>query len=92
MKVPFLDLEAQYNKIKPEVLKAIEDVLDTRQFIQGSICEDFSKKFLEIHGGNYGVGCSNGTSAITISLRALDIKPGDEVITVANTFFACKHI
>ncbi|MEE3078572.1 MAG: DegT/DnrJ/EryC1/StrS family aminotransferase [Bdellovibrionota bacterium] len=88
MKVPFLDLEAQYNKIKPEVLKAIEDVLDTRQFIQGSICEDFSKKFLEIHGGNYGVGCSNGTSAITISLRALDIKPGDEVITVANTFFA----
>lgn len=88
MKVPFLDLDAQYQSIKIDILSAIEAVLDSKQFVQGKICEDFSKKFLEVHGGGFGVGCSNGTSAITISLRALNIGPGDEVITVANTFFA----
>lgn len=88
MKVPFLDLDAQYSSIKEEVLNAIELVLDSKQFIQGNICEKFSEDFLKVHGGEYGVGCSNGTSAITISLRALNIGPGDEVITVANTFFA----
>ena len=88
MKVPFLDLDAQYQSIKPEILSAIENVLDSKQFVQGKLCEDFSKNFLEVHGGSYGVGCSNGTSAITISLRALGVGVGDEVITVANTFFA----
>lgn len=88
MKVPFLDLDAQYQEIKTEVLGAIESVLESKQFIQGKICEDFADKFLEVHGGNYGVGCSNGTSAITLALRALGVKPGDEVITVNNTFFA----
>lgn len=88
MKVPFLDLDAQYKSIKSEVLASIEEVLDSKQFIQGEYCDKFAKDFLAVHGGEYGVGCSNGTSAITIALRALGIGRGDEVITVANTFFA----
>ena len=88
MKVPFLDLEAQYNKIKHEVLSSIESILDSRQFIQGPETLSFAENFTQIHGGNYAVGCSNGTSAITLALRALGIGRGDEVITVANTFFA----
>jgi dTDP-4-amino-4,6-dideoxygalactose transaminase len=86
--VPFVDLDAQYLSIKQEVLSAIEGVLESKQFIQGKLSEEFVQDFIKVHGGNYGVGCSNGTSAITVSLRALGIGPGDEVITVANTFFA----
>lgn len=86
--IPLLDLNAQYAKIKPEVLEAIEKVLDSKKFIMGDFEKKFSKDFCEIHGSIYGVGCSNGTSAITVSLRALGIGPGDEVITVANSFFA----
>ncbi len=88
MAVPFVDLAAQYDKIKPEILKTIEEVLDSRQFIMGEYEQKFSKEFCEIHGSKFGVGCSNGTSAITVALRSLDIGPGDEVITVANSFFA----
>jgi dTDP-4-amino-4,6-dideoxygalactose transaminase len=88
MKIPFVDLEIQYNSIKDEVLDAIEKVIDSRKFIQGDFCKDFSNNFLEVHGGNFGTGCSNGTSAISLSLRAIGVQAGDEVITVANTFFA----
>ncbi|MFG1505552.1 DegT/DnrJ/EryC1/StrS family aminotransferase [Halobacteriovorax sp. ZH5_bin.2] len=88
MKIPFLNLDAQYQEIKDEVLPAIESVLESKKFIQGSICEEFAGNFLKVHGGEFGIGCSNGTSAITLALRALGIKQGDEVITVNNTFFA----
>jgi dTDP-4-amino-4,6-dideoxygalactose transaminase len=88
MHVPFLDLAAQYNQIKPEILKTINDVLESQDFIQGKFAQSFAKNFLEVHGGKYGVGCSNGTSAITVALRALGIGAGDEVISVTNTFFA----
>lgn len=88
MKVPFLDLDAQYEAIKPEVQQAISEVLESKKFIQGEYAETFAQDFLKVHGADYGVGCSNGTSAITLALRALNIGPGDEIITVANTFFA----
>lgn len=88
MLVPFLDLKAQYLSIKSEIHKAIDDVLESQHFIQGPFAEKFEQNFLKVHGGNYGVGCANGTSAITVALRALGITHGDEVITVANTFFA----
>lgn len=88
MKVPFLDLDAQYQAIKPEIQIAINNVLEDKHFIQGPLCDKFSKNFLKTHGGNFALGCSNGTSAITVALRALGIGQGDEVITVTNTFFA----
>lgn len=88
MSVPFVDLEAQYKQIKDEVLGAVKEVIESRKFIMGDYEKDFSKSFCEVHGSKFGVGCSNGTSAITVALRSLGIKQDDEVITPANSFFA----
>ncbi len=88
MTIPFVDLDAQYQSIKPEIMKAIEGILDTKDFIHGKSVEEFSKHFNEVHGTKYTVGCANGTSAITVAFRTLGIGPGDEVITQANSFFA----
>ena len=88
MKIPLVDLKSQYKGIKDEVLTAINSVLDSQKFVMGDYEEEFSREFCEIHGARYGVGCSNGTSAITVALRSLGIKPGDEVITPVNSFFA----
>ncbi|MGE0526236.1 MAG: DegT/DnrJ/EryC1/StrS family aminotransferase [Bdellovibrionales bacterium] len=86
-KIPFMDLEAQFRSLEPEILQAIEDILRTRTFIQGRPVEHFGREFLRLHGGAYGVGCANGTSAITVALRALGIGVGDEVLIPNHTFF-----
>jgi dTDP-4-amino-4,6-dideoxygalactose transaminase len=86
-KVPFMDLEAQFKSIEPEMRVAIEGILQSRSFIKGPSVESFNKNFLKLHGGKFGTGCANGTSAITVALRALDIKAGDEVLIPNNTFF-----
>ena len=88
MNIPFVDLKTQYNNIKEEIKKAINEVLESQKFIQGEYEKDFSTEFARIHGSQFAVGCSNGTSAITVALRSLGIGPGDEVITQANSFFA----
>lgn len=86
--IPFIDFDTHYNKIESELLVSIKKILSEKKFIQGSYCEDFSRNFCNVHGSKYATGCSNGTSAITLSLKALNINPGDEIITVANSFFA----
>jgi dTDP-4-amino-4,6-dideoxygalactose transaminase len=86
-KIPFMDLEAQFKSLEPELRAAIDGVLQTRAFIKGPAVESFNKNFLKLHGGSYGTGCSNGTSAITVALRALNIGPGDEVLVPNHTFF-----
>ncbi len=88
MSIPFVDLAAQYDSIKVEITEKINDVLDARAFVQGKFANEFADEFLQVHGGGFGTGCSNGTSAITVALRALGIGRGDEVITANNTFFA----
>jgi len=88
MKVPFLDLDAQFQPIKEEINSAIAEVLTSRKFVGGDFVDQFARHFLEVHGGGYAEGCSNGTSAISVGLMALGIGRGDEVITVNNTFFA----
>lgn len=85
-KIPFMDLKAQYTSVKDEVDQAIHGVIEHMAFIQGPYAEKFNKEFLMVHGGDYGVGCCNGTSAITLALRALNIQPGDEVLVPNNTF------
>jgi dTDP-4-amino-4,6-dideoxygalactose transaminase len=85
--IPFMDLQAQYLSIREELTKAIADVIESKQFIQGPWAERFAKEFLKTHGGRFGVGCANGTSAITVALRALNVGPGDEVLVPNNTFF-----
>ncbi|MHA1416960.1 MAG: DegT/DnrJ/EryC1/StrS family aminotransferase [Candidatus Heimdallarchaeaceae archaeon] len=68
--------------------KAISRVIESGQFVKGKECEEFEKEFSSYQGVKYGAGVNSGTSALHLSLLALDLKPGDEVITVPNTFAA----
>lgn len=86
--IPFMDLGQQIKSLESELNAAMQDVLMQKSFIQGPAVERFNKEFLRLHGGAFGVGCANGTSAITVALRALNIGPGDEVLVPNHTFFA----
>jgi dTDP-4-amino-4,6-dideoxygalactose transaminase len=88
MKVPFLDLKAQYQTIKNEVNPAIQDILDNAAFILGKSVLKFEKEFAEAHNVKHCIGTSSGTDANHLVLWALGIEPGDEVIIPANTFIA----
>jgi dTDP-4-amino-4,6-dideoxygalactose transaminase len=88
MKVPLLDLKAQYATIKDEVLAAVAEVLESQVCILGPKVAELEKKIAEISDCKYAVGVSSGTDAILCSLMGLDIGPGDEVITTPFTFFA----
>ena len=86
--VPLVDLQAQYQTIKQDVLAAIESALDGMQLFLGPQQQAFEQEFAAYCGSRYGISLSNGTDALTLALRACGIGPGDEVITVANTFIA----
>ena len=85
-RVPYLDLEAQYNGIRTEVLAALEEICESGRFAQGPATSDFEEKFAAYCGVDHCVSLNSGTSALHLALRCLDIEPGDEVITVAMTF------
>jgi dTDP-4-amino-4,6-dideoxygalactose transaminase len=86
--VPLVDLQAQYQTIKQDVLAAIESVLDGMQLFLGPQQKAFEQEFASYCGCRYGISLSNGTDALNLALRACGIGHGDEVITVANTFIA----
>jgi len=88
MTVPFVDLQAQYRAIKPEVDEAIRRVLDASAFILGPEVEEFERAFAAYVGAEFCVGVANGTDAIQLALAACGVGAGDEVIVPANTFFA----
>ena len=88
MTVPFLDLQAQYRSIKSEVDPAIQHVLDTSAYILGPAVEQFEIDFATFCGADHCIGVNSGTSALALLMQSHGIGPGDEVITVANTFFA----
>ena len=88
MKVPFLDLQAQYQAIKPEVDAAMRTVLDASTYVGGPAVQAFEKEFAAFTGTEHCVGLNSGTAAIALLLQASGIGPGDEVITAANSFFA----
>lgn len=75
----------EYASTKEEILKAVEDVFESGQLILGAKGKLFEQAYAEYCGVNYGVGCDNGTNAISMALLAVGVMPGDEVITVANT-------
>ena len=89
--IPFVDLRAQRESIDPEVRAAIDGVLERGDFILGQSVADFERAFAEYCGVRYGIGVDNGTSGLDLAMRALDIGPGDEVITQANSFI-CRQI
>jgi len=86
MNVPFLDLRAQYQSIKHEIDPAIHAVLDRCDFVGGKAIAEFEQAFAAYCQAQYCTAVSNGTDAIYLGLRALGIGPGDEVISVPNTF------
>ena len=86
--IPMVDLKAQYGRIKDEVDAAMAAVVASCQFINGPDCRLLEEEFAAWCGASHAVGVANGTDALTIALRAWGIGPGDEVVTVANTFIA----
>jgi dTDP-4-amino-4,6-dideoxygalactose transaminase len=88
MKVPFLDIKAQDESIKEEINDAIQQVLDSCAFAGGPFVEQFERDFAQFCQSQKCVGVGSGTEALWIVLLALGIGPGDEVITVSNTFIA----
>jgi len=88
MEVPFVDLKRQYRAIKSEIDDAIKRVVDTAAFVLGKEVELFESEFAQYLNSDYAVGLNSGTDALHLALVAAGIKPGDEVITAANTFIA----
>jgi len=91
MQIPFLDLKTQYQSIKHEIDPVVADIFSNASFIGGPIVNEFEQKFAAFCDAQYCIGVGNGTDALFIALRALDIGPGDEVITVANSFIASSE-
>ena len=88
MKVPLLDLKAQYQLIKDEIKEAMEEVLDSQHFILGPTVAALEDAIASYCGCKYGVGVSSGTDALLIALMVKGIGPGEGVITVPYTFFS----
>jgi dTDP-4-amino-4,6-dideoxygalactose transaminase len=86
--VPFVDLKAQYQNIKPEIDAAISSVLESGQFVLGDEVTAFEEEFAAYCGARFGIALNSGTSALHLALLAANIGPGDEVITVPFTFVA----
>jgi len=87
-KVPLLDLQAQYEPIKDDVIAAITDVFNSKQFIQGPKVVELESMIKEYCNVKHAIGVSSGTDALIVSLMAMGIGHGDEVITTPFTFFA----
>lgn len=88
MKVPLLDLKAQYADIREDIRKAIDEVCDAQHFILGPKVEAFERRIAEYCCVEHAVGVSSGTDAILVACMALDVGPGDAVVTTPYTFFA----
>ena len=88
MRVPFLDLHASYLELKNEIDSSIARVLSSGMYVGGSEVETFEDNFSDYCGSEFTVGVANGLDALRLSLRVLDVGPGDEVIVPANTFIA----
>jgi dTDP-4-amino-4,6-dideoxygalactose transaminase len=91
MKVPFVDLHAQYLSIKAEIDSAIAEVIAESAFIRGRHVDAFERAWSETLKVKHCVSCANGTDALYIAMRGLGIKPGDEVITTAHSWIATSE-
>ncbi len=87
-----VDLDLQYQRIKPEIDAAIQSVLDSTAFIQGPQVSQFAKALADYTGANHVIPCANGTDALQIAMMALDFKPGDEIILPVHTYVATAEV
>src|SRR3982751_5765979 len=88
MAVPLLDLRAQHATIRDETVAAVLRVVDAQTFILGEAVAELERSIGALSHAKHAVGCANGTDAILLAMRALDIGRGDEVVTTPFTFFA----
>ena len=88
MMIPLVDLATQSRAIKDDVLRRIGDVIDAGRYILGTEVGQFEEQFAEYCQVPHCIGVANGTDAIHLALRALEVGPGDEVITAGNSFAA----
>ncbi|KQS50259.1 MULTISPECIES: DegT/DnrJ/EryC1/StrS aminotransferase family protein [Flavobacterium] len=91
-KIQMVDLKGQYENIKETVNNSIQEVLDTNTYINGPEVHKFQKNLEEYLGAKHVIPCANGTDALQIAMMALDLKPGDEVITADFTFAATVEV
>ena len=91
-KIKFLDLVGQYKSIKKEIDTAIQRVLNSGRFIGGKEVEEFEREIAEFCGVKYAISVNSGTDALFLSLKALDVGPGDEVITSPFTFISTAEV
>ena len=87
-----VDLRAQYEKLKPEIDEAVSKVINSATFIKGREVLQFEDELREYLGARHVVSCANGTDALQIAMMALDLKPGDEVITTDFTFISTVEV
>jgi dTDP-4-amino-4,6-dideoxygalactose transaminase len=86
--IPLLDLSAQHEPIREEVLKEVVRVIDSQKFILGEEVSSFEGEIAAYCGAKHAIGCASGSDALSLALLALDIGPGDKVLTTPYTFFA----
>ncbi|RJE71710.1 DegT/DnrJ/EryC1/StrS aminotransferase family protein [Reichenbachiella sp. MSK19-1] len=91
MKVPFVDLHAQYLSIKDDIDSAIANVISETAFIGGEPVKSFEKNYAELYGVKHCIGVANGTDSLYIAMKMLGIGTGDEVITVANSWISTSE-
>ncbi|TAF63402.1 MAG: DegT/DnrJ/EryC1/StrS family aminotransferase [Cytophagales bacterium] len=87
-----VDLQGQYAQIKTEVLRGIEEVIESAAFIQGKAVKDFSQELAQYTGAKFVIPCANGTDALQIALMALNLQPDDEIILPAFTYIATVEV
>ena len=92
MKIPFIDLQAQYQAYKPEIDIAIQNVLNSSQYIMGPEVKKLEEGLAIYTSSKHAIACSSGTDALLIALMAIDIQPGDEVITTPFTFISSSEV
>ncbi|HCJ57111.1 MAG TPA: transcriptional regulator [Clostridiaceae bacterium] len=92
MNIPILDLKRQYTNLKDEIGQAIQGVLESTQFILGPNLKELENKIAAYCNVRYGIGVANGTDALELTLKALNIGEGDEVITTPFTFIASAEV
>lgn len=90
--IQMVDTRRQYNKIKSEVDAAIHGVLDSSMFIGGPVVQNFATNLARYNGSKHVIPCANGTDALQIAMMALDLQPGDEVITPSFTYIATVEV